>query len=119
MDDISEKLAGILNDPESMERVRKMAESFLGTQEKEEEERQEQNSPFYDIGKMFGADELQAIMMIISKLKNSGNDPRTQLLKALKPHLSEPKREKVDTAIKILKVLEILPLMKNSGILNF
>lgn len=114
MDDLSEKLAGILNDPDSMERVRKMAESFLGNDTAKEEEK----SPLDDIGSMLGADDLQAIITIISKLKSSGNDPRTQLLKALKPHLSEPKREKVDTAIKILKVLEILPLMKNSGILK-
>ena len=30
MDDLSEKLTGILNDPESMERVKQMAESILG-----------------------------------------------------------------------------------------
>ena len=39
MDDLNEKLAGILNDPESMNRVRKMAESLLGNQ------RQEDTSP--------------------------------------------------------------------------
>ena len=36
MDDISEKLAGILNDPESMERVRRMAEGLLGAENSEE-----------------------------------------------------------------------------------
>ncbi len=114
MDDLSQKLAGILNDPESMERVRKMAESILG-----EEQKEEKIPNFGDIGGMLGADELQGIMAIISKLNSSGNDPRTQLLKALKPNLSEPKREKVDTAIKILKMLEVLPLMKDSGLLKF
>ena len=34
MDDLSEKLAGILNDPETMDRVRKMAENILGEEEK-------------------------------------------------------------------------------------
>lgn len=114
MDDLSQKLAGILNDPQSMERVRKMAESILG----EESSQQENPSPFNDITGMLGAEELTSIVSIIEKLKNSGNDPRAQLLTALKPHLSEPRREKVDTAIKILKVLEILPLMKDSGILK-
>lgn len=114
MDDLSQKLAGILNDPKSMERVRKMAESILSDEKKTEEN----PSPLSDITGMLGADELKSIMSIIGKLRNSGNDPRTQLLSALKPHLSEPRREKVDTAIKILKVLEILPLMKDSGILK-
>ena len=115
MDDLGEKLAGILNDPESMERVRKMAESILG-----EEPPAEQSKPnLGDITGMLGANELTAIMSIISKLKSGVNDPRSQLLTALKPHLSEPRREKVDTAIKIIKVLEILPLVKDSGLLKF
>lgn len=113
MDELSEKLAGLLNDPETMDRVRKMAENILG-----EDTENTQPSPFSEITGMLGVEELQSIMSVISKLKSSGNDPRTQLLTALKPHLSEPRREKVDTAIKILKMLEILPLMKDSGLLK-
>lgn len=114
MDDLSEKLAGILNDPESMERVRQMAENILG----DNSEASKQASPLEDLGSVLGAADIQSIISIISRLKNSGNDPRSQLLNALKPHLSEPRREKVDTAIKILKMLELLPLMKESGLLK-
>jgi len=115
MDDLGEKLAGILNDPESMERVRKMAESILGAEDQSEPEPQP-TSPIGDIAGMLGADELQGIISIISRLKNSGDDPKAQLLYALKPHLSEPRREKVDTAVKILKMLELLPLIKETGL---
>ncbi len=114
MDDLSEKLAGILNDPESMERVRQMAENILG----DNSEAAKPTSPLEDLGSVLGAADIQSIISIISRLKNSGNDPRSQLLNALKPHLSEPRREKVDTAIKILKMLELLPLMKESGLLK-
>ena len=110
MDELSEKLSGLLNDPESMERVKQMAESILGGAEKEQK-------PDID-NSVFGSDDLQSIISIISRLKAGGNDPRTNLLNALKPHLSEPRREKVDTAIKILKVIELLPLMRDSGILK-
>ena len=115
MDDLSEKLAGVLNDPESMERVRQMAESILGENGKKPDTK---SSPFSEIGSVLGASEMQSIVQIIGKFKSAGNDPRTQLLNALKPHLSEPKREKVDTAIKILKVIEILPFLRESGIFN-
>lgn len=111
MDELSQTLSGILNDPESMERVKKMAESILGGAEEKE------SPPKIDKG-ILGSDELQSIMSVIQRFKTTGNDPRTQLLNALKPHLSEPRKEKVDTAIKILKVIELLPLMKESGILN-
>ncbi len=119
MDDLNEKLAGILNDPESMNRVRKMAESLLGNQ------RQEDTSPpaspmlsNTDSVGIAGGDELRAVMNIMSRLKNEKNDSRTQLLLALKPHLSEPRQEKVDTAVKILRLLDLLPYLKESGVLN-
>lgn len=119
MDDLNEKLAGLLNDPESMNRVRKMAESLLGNQ------RQEDTSPpaspmlsNTDSVGIAGGDELRAVMNIMSRLKNEKNDSRTQLLLALKPHLSEPRQEKVDTAVKILRLLDLLPYLKESGVLN-
>jgi len=110
MDDLSEKLAELLNDPESMNKVRQMAENLLGGNS--------EPAPQSSAADNSGGDELKAVMSIMSILKNSGNDSRTQLLTALKPHLSEPKREKVDTAIKILKILEMLPLIKETGLLN-
>lgn len=115
MDDLSEKLAGLLNDPDTMDRVRKMAENILGG---EPESPAPQSNALENIGSMLGANEMQTIISIISRLNNRGEDNRTQLLTALKPHLSEPRREKVDTAIKILKLIELLPLLKDSGILK-
>ncbi len=112
MDDLNLKLAQILNDPESMNRVKEMAESILSKNEKEPAE--PENSVFG----IPDSDELMNIMSIVSKLNQKNDDARTNLLSALKPHLSEPKREKVDTAIKILRLLDLLPVLKESGILG-
>ncbi len=118
MDDISERLAEILNDPESLERVRAMAEGFLGEQKMQNENK----AP--DIGSVLsggGLDPMQItkIMSVMSHLKQSSDDNRSRLLLALKPHLSTPRQEKVDTAIKLLKLLELLPLLKDSGLFEF
>lgn len=113
MDDLSEKLAEILNNPESMNKVKAMAENILG---KDEPKENHPSTP--DFSDFLKAGEMSSLISIISKLKASGNDPRAQLLNALKPHLSDKRQEKVDTAIKILKVIEVLPLMRESGILN-
>ena len=112
MDDLNSKLTEILNDPESMNRVRQMAESILSDSNKKDEA--DEQSIF---GNWDGA-ELGNIMSVVSKLNQKNDDPRTNLLIALKPHLSEHKREKVDTAIKILRLLELLPLLKDSGVLG-
>ncbi len=117
MDDLSEKLADILNDPESMQRVRAMAENLLGGSEQKAPPEPDLNSVLGD-GGLDGA-QIAKIMGIMSRLKNTGRDSRTDLLLALKPHLSAPRREKVDTAIKLLKIIDILPLLKESGMFEF
>ncbi len=114
MDDLNEKLAGILNDPESMERVRKMAENLLGG--KEEPEEKQNSSPNLD-GFADGID-LGLLMNLVSKFNSSEENERTHLLHALKPYLSEKRQAKTENAIKILKLLELLPLLKDSGLLG-
>ena len=112
MDDISEKLAGILNDPDSMEKVRKMADSLFS---EEKGNSKPESEEAFDIPSL---DEMNAIISIVSKLKADSDDGRARLINALKPYLSEHRRGKADTAIKLLKIIELLPLIKDSGILN-
>lgn len=111
MDDLGDKLSEILNDPEAMEKVRMMAENLLG--DEGEHEPEENGEPGLD------GETVKRIMGIMSRLKSSGNDSRTALLTALKPHISESRRHKVDTAIKLLKLIEVLPYLKDSGLLDF
>ena len=47
-----------------------------------------------------------------------GDDSRVRLLLALKPNLSPERQAKVDSAIKILKLIELAPLLREMGILN-
>ena len=103
MDDLSEKLNSILSDPQSLNRIREMAEGLLGEQKPAEE------SPLPDI-------DITKIMNIVGKIKNSNTSSREKLLLALRPHLKEERRERVDTAVKILKLIEIAPFLKDSGL---
>ncbi|MGI6279969.1 MAG: hypothetical protein ACOYJS_05355 [Acutalibacteraceae bacterium] len=113
MDDLSQRLAGILNDPESMEQFRKMAESLFSGGESSQS-----SKPDPEPVGMPQVEEIQAIISILSKLNCSKEDARTHLIMALKPYLSEQRQKKADTAIKLLKLLELLPLIKESGFLN-
>lgn len=117
MDDLSSKLTELLNDPESMNRVRQMAESILG------ESGEKANIPapppgLPDMNDIPTGEELKSIMSVISRMKSTSDDSRVQLIAALRPHLSEERRARADTAIKILKLLDILPLIKESGLLK-
>ena len=57
-------------------------------------------------------------MSVISKLNGSQDNERTRLLNALKPYLSEKRQAKADNAIKLLKIIELWPLIKESGMFN-
>lgn len=48
----------------------------------------------------------------------SQEDENTKLLMALKPHFSEKRQEKIDQAVKMLRLLSVLPLLKDSGLLG-
>lgn len=104
MDDLSGKLSELLNDPEGMARIQKMAQSLLSDKKKEEPD-----TAGIDIGKL---------MPIISKINSRGNDNRTALLLALRPHLSDKRQERLDTAVRLLRVADMLPLLQESGLFN-
>ena len=62
--------------------------------------------------------DVAAIMRVVSLLKNQGNDNRSGLLMALKPHLSTERQSRVDKAVKILKLVSLMPILREQGLLN-
>lgn len=109
MDQLNERLSALLSDPDGMERIKQMAQNLLAENAGEQKnEPSAQND--IDIG---------AVARMMSLLK-SGNrdDDRVKLLLALKPNLSGEKQLKVDSAIKILKLIELAPLLRDAGLFN-
>lgn len=118
MDDLSSKLSEILNDPDSMEQVRRMAEGLLGDDKPASAPEKGALPPSLSGIDLPDGINVPKLMSVLSRLKTSGNDPRTQFLAALKPNLSPERQKKVDTAIKLMRLIELLPFLKESGILN-
>lgn len=124
MDDLAEKLSALLDSPEGMEKVRNMAQSLLGddvsldhlaenlTGGHAESQNDSQEADGLPASEM-------ALFLKASKLLKSGQeDDRTRLLLALKPHLSPPRRERVDKAVRLLKLFQLAPLLGESGLLQ-
>ena len=62
---------------------------------------------------------MQTIMTIqkaMSTLKS--DDKNISLMRALKPHFSAERAKKVDDAVRIMQLIKLLPLLKESGILG-
>ena len=112
MDDLSQKLAGILNDPEALENLKNMADSILSGDNSSNGDSSSPPQGFPDM------EQLSNIMAIMSKLNGSQDNDRTRLINALKPYLSEKRQAKAENAIKILKIMELWPLIKESGMFN-
>ncbi len=109
-DNLNEKISQLLSDPEGMARIQSMAESLFGGN---------MNLPSAQSEAPSTQNEAEMLMKALQVLKSEKNDDRSQLLIALKPHLSTERGEKVDKAVKLLKLAKLLPLLKETDILKF
>ena len=112
MDDIKSKLSEILNDPEALNNLSQMAETLFSGENSSDGDGSSQTQDFPDM------EQLGNIMAIMSKHNGSQDNDRTRLINALKPYLSEKRQAKADNAIKLLKIMELWPLIKESGMFN-
>ena len=56
------------------------------------------------------------ITSLLSALNGERNDPRSDLLLALRPMLKEERRHRVDQAAQMLKLIALLPKLKELGL---
>ena len=122
MDDVMGKIGELLSDEESVKQLSELAQMMMddsassaqensgGETESEQVESSSSESGFPDIGSLM---KLTGLMSSMSQ-----NDKNAELLLALKPHLKEEKQKKIDKAVKLLKVIAIWNMAKESGLLK-
>ena len=105
MEDLAAAVQSILNDPQSMAQLQGVMNS-LGM-----------NPPQAPAP---APPPVQQKPAAAAPLLASANreDDSTRLLAALRPLLGEARQKKLDEASKILKLLHLLPLLKESGVLQ-
>ena len=54
---------------------------------------------------------------IMGAMNGAGNDSRTAFIAALKPLLSPERRHKADEALRMMRLLEMLPILRDQGVL--
>ena len=57
---------------------------------------------------------ISRISSIISKLNSRKDDKRCEFLLSLKPLLSKPRQQRIDNAVQILKLIDLLPLLQET-----
>ena len=119
-------LNAILNSltPEDMENIKNVASSFLGNsaqetnqQKKEPTAKQKSIPNIPDLSGLGMPDlsQLSALAPILQAFNMP--DERLVFINALKPLLSEEKRQKADEAMKLVRLVSVLPLLRERGIM--
>lgn len=123
MDDLSAAIRDLLQDPQSMAQIQNLAQS-LGLNDQPSTGSNAQNSlqallPAA-VSPPQNADPMLSMLMRAAPLLSKVNeeDDASRLLAALRPLLSEPRQKKLDDAGRILKLLHLLPLLRESGLLQ-
>lgn len=92
MNDLSDSLNAILNDPDKMEEVRSMLGNFSGGN----------SSSDLDMAK---------IQNLYQKF-NSSSDPRMELLSAIRPYMSSRRAEGLDKMTRMLRMTRLASLFR-------
>ena len=117
-DDLNAKISEVLSDPESMKQLTELA-TMLGAQPGVHNEEPSPKPPMPDLsalgspGSLGGSDlgMLSRLMPMLSSV--SRQDDTTRLLSAIRPFLSEERKLKLDEANKLLRMMKLLPLLKD------
>lgn len=108
MSDFEDRLNSILNDPGQMEKITAMAKSLMGSQEPAQETASAQ--PKKEAGLFENLD--PAMLGRLTKAIGgvSRADEKRALLEAMKPYLSPGRREKLERAMKLAKMIGMAEL---------
>lgn len=105
MSDFEDRLNSILSDPAQMEKITSMAKSLMGGGEPARE--QPKAEPKKDSGLFENFD--PALLGRLTKAMGGMNrkDEKQALLEAMKPYLSQKRREKLERAMKLAKMIHM------------
>ncbi len=139
MEDLNQQISQILSDPQSMQQLQSMAAALGlggGTPSPAPEPPPAQTPPSPSglnggavpaasvsnpLGGLGGItpEALQLVTRIAPLLGQvNQEDDATRLLRALRPLLSAARQKKLDEAIKILQMMRLLPLLRESGLFS-
>ncbi len=130
MDDMAAKINGLLQDPEAMKQIQALAGMFAAEQDPAQQTEPAQPvaaAPVPQPAKpaappsampSLSPEAIQMVvklMPLLSSMKQETNS--TRFLHSLRPLLSEKRQKKLDDAAHMMQLMQMLPLLKKSGIL--
>lgn len=120
MDELADKMAEILNNPEIMQQIKGLS-GLLGNSDSKDSSnsKQECTKEQHSESSFDGLppDTLNTFLKLAPMISSfNSEDKYTKFLFALRPLLSEPRQKKLDVASNLVKLIKIIPLLKQQGI---
>lgn len=125
-DDMGEKIARLLSSPEGMAKIRAAMAAFGGgdipaapaaeSAPADEPPPLSTPKPNPAAGGLPDAAALTRLLPLVGTLSKEDDD--TRLLQALRPYLHGAREQRLDEAVKLLKLSHLLPLLQAQGILG-
>lgn len=112
MDSISELLSSV--SPEELERLKGVAQSLMsssgGDSTQKADSAPQEKTEQSGVSSLLGNDLAKTLATVAGQMNHE--DDRTKFINALKPLLSEERRQKADEAMRFLRLMDMLPLLK-------
>jgi hypothetical protein len=130
MEEMTDRLNAILQDPEAMAKIQSLASSMFGGQSAPAPSAPQsvpvvrQPAPAVSAAAPapmdgFSPELLSMMTRLTPMLQNMRREtPDTRLLQALRPMLSPPRQKRLDDAMKLMQLMTVLPLLRNTGLLK-
>ncbi len=136
-----QRISDLLSSEEGLNRIKQMAQMFgLGSDDSEPDlsslagmfsgggqndsssshrsKNEDYGPDLGGLGDLFKNIDIKTVMRLLNAYSNAKDTENERLLRALKPMLSEKRQGRVDEAINLMKLIAILPLVKESGLLG-
>ncbi len=109
MENLNDILSSLTDD--DIANLKSAAASLFGTEEKvKRSEPAPESQGMPDLSSLLGNAQMMAKLTQVMGAMNK-KDARSELIRALKPLLSEKRRKRADEAMQLLRLFEILPLI--------
>ncbi len=102
--DLSKKINDLLNSPEGLSKISELM-SALGANTEQPPESPPPSSGFPDLSR---------VMPLLSSMGK--DNEHTALLKALRPYLHGEREKRLDDSVKLLQLLQLLPVLQQGGL---
>jgi len=108
MSEFEDRLSSILNDPARMEQITAMAQSLMGAQKAPEQTADTNPKPDSGLFETLNPAVLGRLTTAMGSMNRK--DEKQALLEAMKPYLSDGRRQKLDRAMKLAKMIHMAEL---------